>query len=364
MGSRINNEYHPSEVSPPGETLKEVLEERQVSQAELATRMGRPKKTISEIINGKAAITPETALQLELVLGIPARFWTVREQNYREYLARAAQEREMALQAEWAKKFPFNKMVKAGWIEPTTEKSGRVRTLLRFFGVSSPEQWEEMYSLRQAVYRRSTAFEADSSALAVWLRQGILQAYDISCADFNRSSFVQALHAARALTREPPEVFQPALVDFFAEAGVAVTFVPQLPKSRVSGATRWLSATKAMIQLSLRYRTDDHLWFTFFHEAAHILLHGKKLVFLETGQHEGDLEAEANEWASEFLIPSSEFEELAERSGYSKQGLIDLAERLGIAPGIVVGRLQHEELLPYSHCNELKQRLEWVRDGN
>ena len=360
MSSRIKNEYHPSEVSPPGETLREVLEERQVSQAELATRMGRPQKTISEIINGKAAITPETALQLELVLGIPARFWTAREQDYREYLARAAQEAEMARQAEWAKALPFNRMVKAGWIEPAKEKSEKVRRLLGFFGVSSPEQWEEMYSLSQAAYRRSTTFDADRPALSAWLRQGILEAYQIPCMDFDRKRFVRGLGAARALTRETPEVFQPALVDSFAEAGVAVTFVPQLPKSRVSGATRWLSATKAMIQLSLRYKTDDHLWFTFFHEAAHILLHGKKLVFLETGKHEGELEDQANRWAAHFLIPPTEFAELAKKTVFTKQTIIDFAETIGIAPGIVVGRLQHEGLLPYSHCNELKKRLEWV----
>lgn len=364
MVSRIKNEYDPSEVSPPGETLREVLEEREISQTELATRMGRPKKTISEIINGKAAITQETALQLELVLGIPARFWSAREQDYREYLARAAQENELARQAEWAKKFPLAKMQKAGWIEPVSGRTGKVRSLLRFFGVTSPEQWEEMYALGQAAFRRSTAFEADAFALSAWLRQGILEAYEIRCSDFDRTRFVDALEAARALTRETPEVFQDRLIDWLAEAGVAVTFVPQLPKSRVSGATRWLSANKAMIQLSLRYRTDDHLWFTFFHEAAHLLLHGKRMVFLETGKHEGDLEEEANRWAADFLIPTSDFAELQERGVFSKQSLLDFAERLGIAPGIVVGRLQHEGLLPYSHCNELKQRLAWVEDPN
>lgn len=360
MGSQINNQYRPSEVSPPGETLREVIEERQISQAELATRMGRPKKTISEIINGKAAITPETALQLELVLGIPARFWTAREQDYREYLARAAQEEELARQVQWAKEFPWKNMLQEGWVEPATEMPGRVRSLLRFFGVSSPDQWAEMYSLSQAAFRRSTAFEADEFAISAWLRQGILEAQEIRCRDFGRDQFVQALQRARALTREPPEVFQPALVDYLSGAGVAVTFVPQLPKSRVSGATRWLSTHKAMIQLSLRYKTDDQLWFTFFHEAAHILLHGKKKVFLETGKHEGHEEDQANQWAAEFLIPPACFAQLREWTVFRKQSLVDFAEEIGIAPGIVVGRLQHEGLLPYSHCNGLKRRLAWV----
>lgn len=364
MVDRIENEYLPSDVSPPGETLREVLEERQITQTELARRMGRPKKTISEIVNGKAAITPATALQLELVLGISARFWNAREQHFREYLARRQQQEELERRGEWAKVFPYSAMVKEGLVEYAKEKPGKVKNLLSYFGVSTPEQWNEVHSLPLAAYRRSTAFEADSGALAAWLRAGVLEAEGIACGEFDRDSFLQAMASTRALTREPPEVFQPALVDFFSNAGVAVTFVPQLPKSRVSGATRWLSPTKAMIQLSLRYNTDDHLWFTFFHEAAHVLLHGKRLVFLEAGKHEGELEEEANEWAADFLIPPVDFAEIADRSVYSKQLLIEYADRLGIAPGILVGRLQHEGLLPHSHCNDLKRRFEWVREPN
>jgi HTH-type transcriptional regulator/antitoxin HigA len=364
MVDRIENEYSPSEVSLPGETLREVLEERQISQSELAKRMGRPKKTISEIINGKAAITPATALQLELVLGITARFWNAREQHFREYLARRAQEEELERRAEWAKVFPYSAMVKEGLVEYAKGKPEKVKNLLGYFGVSSPEQWNEVHSQPIAAYRRSTAFEADSGALAAWLRAGVLEADEITCRSFDRDSFVKALVSAKALTREPPEVFQPALVDSFADAGVAVTFVPQLPKSRVSGATRWLSPTKAMIQLSLRYKTDDHLWFTFFHEAAHILLHGKRLVFLEGGKHEGELEQEANQWAADFLIPPVPYSEFVRRSVLSKQALAEYADRLGIAPGILVGRLQHEGHLPHSHRNELKRRFEWVREAN
>lgn len=82
------NQYVPDEVSPPGETLSEVLAEHGITQADLAERTGRPRKTIDEIIKGKAAITPETAIQLERVLGVPATFWNRRERQYREHLAK------------------------------------------------------------------------------------------------------------------------------------------------------------------------------------------------------------------------------------------------------------------------------------
>jgi Zn-dependent peptidase ImmA (M78 family) len=123
-----------------------------------------------------------------------------------------------------------------------------------------------------------------------------------------------------------------------------------------------LTADKALIQLSLRYKTEDQLWFTFFHEAAHIVLHRKRLIFLDISESEGELEQEANRCAAEFLIPRTEYDEFATLSSHSQNRIRAFARSIGIAPGIVVGRLQHDGILPHSHCNDLKRRLEWARE--
>ena len=360
MGEPQMNEYRPDTVSPPGETLRDLLEEMGLSQAELATRMGRPKKTISEIMNGKAAITTETALQLEMVLGVPADFWNAREQNYREYLAREQQAQELARQYEWAKQFPLARMSAHGMVPKVKDRSEQVRLLLTFLGVNAPEQWAELCSQHAVSFRKSATFEADSNALGAWLRAGVVRSGKIAAQDYDKRTFLLALREARSLTREEPEVFQAVIQAHCGAAGVAVVFVPQLPKSRVSGATRWLTPNKALIQLSLRYKTNDHLWFTFFHEAAHILLHGKRSIFLDTLRHEGQEEEEANRWAADFLVPPDRFTELQAWDVYRKAAIRDFAASIGIAPGIIVGRLQHEGLLPRSHCNDLKVRLEWA----
>ena len=88
MSDVHTDEWFQDYVFPPGETLREELEYREMTQAALAGRMGRPVTTVSEIIDGQAPITPDTAQQLELVLGVPAHFWLALEQSYREYLAR------------------------------------------------------------------------------------------------------------------------------------------------------------------------------------------------------------------------------------------------------------------------------------
>ena len=146
-----------------------------------------------------------------------------------------------------------------------------------------------------------------------------------------------------------------------AKSGVAVIFTPELPKTRISGATRWLNANKALIQLSLRYKTDDHLWFTFFHEAGHILLHGKKDVFIESDGDTDTKEVEANRFAANFLIPPAEFKRISMSANISKKAIVSFAKEIGISPGIVVGRLQHEGILKRSYRNELKKSFEWEK---
>src|SRR6266566_2926058 len=121
MNERVQNQYFPDAVSAPGETLEEILLERGMSQTELAERTGRPKKTINEIVKGKAAITPETALQFERVLGVPASFWNNLEQNYRTALARAAERERLEGQIKWLKGIPVRSMIDLKWVEAHRE---------------------------------------------------------------------------------------------------------------------------------------------------------------------------------------------------------------------------------------------------
>jgi HTH-type transcriptional regulator / antitoxin HigA len=367
MSNKIQNQYMPNYASPPGDTLQEVLEERGMSQAELAERTGRPKKTINEIINGKAAITPETALQLERVLGIPASFWNNRERHYREALARIEEQERLQKQVSWLNAFPVKAMIKLGWIQCYQDKVEQLGEVLNFFAVASPEQWEAIWCSTDVFFRKSQAFQSDLSAVTAWLRRGEIEAAKIPCAIYDANKFKEALQQIRPLTVEPPQNFQKEVVRLCAEAGVAVVFVPQIPKTRTSGATRWLNPHKALIQLSLRYQTDDHLWFSFFHEAGHILLHGKRDVFLEgksvQGAEEEEREQEANKFAADILISPAELKRfLASDRQRNKAGILQFATEIGIAPGIVVGRLQHDGVFPANYCNDLKQKFEWVFD--
>jgi addiction module HigA family antidote len=252
MAERTKNEYRPSEVSPPGATLREILEERGISQAELAARTGRPKKTINEIVKGKAAITNQTALELELALGISAEFWNRREQHYREYLARQEERSRLEKNIKWLRGFPLSSMVKHGWIRRCSDKPTQLRELLQFFGVTSPEQWSELWARQEVAFRRSPKFRARQADVATWLRQGMRTAEQTSCLPYDATRFRERLRDIRSLTRKAPAVFQPEVMRLCAEAGVAVAFVPGMPKSRVSGATSSKALAATMMRSSRR----------------------------------------------------------------------------------------------------------------
>src|SRR5690606_11972851 len=232
-----------------------------------------------------------------------------------------------------------------------------------FFGIASVAQWDDMWPQLPVAYRKHNSHEVFPEAVSAWLRKGELEAMNLVCAEYNREQFRAALDQVRTLTDAAPEEFVPRMKELCAAAGVAVVFVPALPKTGISGATRWLTSTKALIQLSLRFKSNDHLWFSFFHEAGHILLHGKKELFLEstTGIDgmDPEKEEEANIFAQKELIPPKALDAFIAECDYSQTAIRKFAQEIGIAPGIVVGQLQHRKKLNYTQCNNLKCYYKW-----
>jgi HTH-type transcriptional regulator/antitoxin HigA len=345
--SKSTATFSPDYAVPPGATLLETIEDLGLTQTEFAQRMGRPLKTINEIINGKAEITAETSIQLERVTGVPAAFWNNAEATYQERKARLQEQEQLAAQTAWVSRFSYAAMLELKLIAPAADDRARVGSLLSYFGVASSDQWEVTYSSLQGAARESNGHKSDLGDLSAWLRAGEIMAQRCQTQPYDKAKFQAALAQIRKLTAENPSKVWPQVYALCAEAGVAVVLVPELPKTHVFGFTRWLTPHKAIIQLSLRYKTDDLLWFTFFHEAAHILLHGKNDVFMEFRGVDSPKETEANTWAADFLVSKKEWASFV--AGLSRPvtepAINRFAREQGIAPSIVLGRLQHRENL-------------------
>lgn len=305
--------YVPAIVPPPGETVRETLEELEMSQSKLAARTGLTLKHVNQIVQGNASITPATALALERATSVPASFWNALEADYQDHKVRAEEVESLAKQSDWLNRMPLADLRKRGFVTATRRDPGRqLQEVLAFFGVGSIAAWEVSWDQPAAAFLQSRAYEIDPGAVAAWLRLGELAAEDaaqtLDFGPFDRAGLRARLPTLRELTVQSPSDFFPKVCSLLAEVGVCLVVVPDIGGTRASGASRFLSPARALVQLSNRGKRNDKFWFSLFHELAHLLLHGKKETFMQfderpPGGSAYRAEEEANEFAGRLLIP-------------------------------------------------------------
>ncbi|RYZ55803.1 MAG: addiction module antidote protein, HigA family [Sphingobacteriales bacterium] len=346
------NQYFPSVVFHPGETLAEKLKEMEMGPKEFALRTGKPEKTVIAILSGKSSITPDMAVQFESVTRIPANFWLNHQRSYDEYIAREKRQAVIQHALPWAKQFPLADMIKKGWLPnvPTIEE--KTMEMLTFFGFSTHTAWEDYYFRQQlkVAFRISLAQTKEPYAISAWLRKGELQAAELQAKEYSEKKFKEALPMLRSTMADHPPGFFRQLQSICLDAGVKVVHTPCINKAPISGSTRWLNDTP-LIQLTGRYKRNDSFWFAFFHEAGHILLHGKKDIFLETFDYtdkDMEKEQEADAFACRWTLTDQEEATILSAGPLSKEHILYFAKRFTTHPAIIIGRLQYKKLIPYS----------------
>ena len=352
---------HSDLAIPPGEYLLEVLEEVGMPQAELARRMGRPTQAINEIANGEKAITPETAIQLEQVVGVPAHIWTSLESEFQLVKARQRDNDGLDSEVALASEYPYNELSKQGFVPKTRKRLERVRALRRFFGVASLTFVERLDVYKAAFRTKMTARKLRAVRVA-WLRAGANLAGEIEVKPFDRRELKKIVPELRGLTMANASQLAGDLRTIFAQAGVAFVLMPHFTGSGINGATFWLNPDKAVLMMSIRGKWADIFWFTLFHEVAHILLHGKRAIFVDTNcnqEPDGDWKAqekEADQFARNTLIPARAFSSFIETEDFSMSAIREFADSLNIHSGIVVGRLQNDRLLGRTQLPKMRYR--------
>jgi len=349
----IINQYFPQSRPHPGETLSEKLEEMGMGPKEFALRTGKPEKTITAVLKGESSITPDMAVQFENVTRIPAHFWLNSQRHYDEYKARERRKEILKESISWMKEFPIADMIKKGWIGNLKTLEERTAALLAFFGFSSHTAWENYYFDQQlkVAFRISLACTREPHALSAWLRKGDLQALELKAPDYDERKFKSNLSKIKDVMADQPDDFFSLLQNLCLEAGVKVVHTPCLPKAPISGSTRWLNEGIPLIQLSGRYNRNDSFWFTFFHEAGHIILHGKKDIFLENIEYtDKDLEkeAQADEFAEKWTFSKEQEAELLQLFHITEADVIDFAKKYSTHPAMIVGRLQKTGRIHYA----------------
>jgi HTH-type transcriptional regulator/antitoxin HigA len=346
----------PAEAFPPGDYIKEELEERGWSQADLAEILGVNESVVSALINGKKAITPELAKGLSAAFETSAQVWMNLESSYRLFLAKSTDD-VIGRKARLYDIAPVKELIKRGWIEKSENISVLEKRVNEFLSEVVPH-----------AARKSTSYGAMNPAQRAWLCRAKRLARLVKVDKFSEESLEEAFDALRGLLGTPEDILKvPAVL---AKAGIHLVVLEHLPQTRIDGACLWLEDGSPVIAISLRYDRLDYFWHTLLHEMAHVKhrdgadgeppidedLVGDKAKEAET---KPECEKKADMFACEFSVTEHQLTDFIARVKpfFSRQKIVGFANRLHVHPAIVVGQLQHRGLLPYSHSREMLVRV-------
>ena len=344
-------EWRPAEVFPPGDFLREELEERGWTQDDLAAITGKHVRTVHDLIAGKRGVTPDTAKSLAAALGTSAQFWLNLDSTYQLWRVSEFDESDdIARRAHLYTIAPIKDMVRRGWIEPTDDIDVLENEVKMFFQVDS---LAEPPSFAHAA-RKSTTYEDITVSQKAWLfRCKMLSRYVIAD-KYTPRNLNYVLKQLKYMMCSPQEIRH--IPKVLASAGIRLVIVEHLPGTKIDGAAFWLD-DGPVIAMSIRYDRIDNFWFTLLHEIGHIAQRTSSIDVDIDAMGEGlpKDEQEANAFAAAETVPQAELDSLIARIGplYSMERIRGFAQLHGIHPGIVVGQLHHRRQIAWANLRRL-----------
>lgn len=328
----------------PGEFLRDELEARGWTQADLGEIMGRPTRLVNEIIAGKKSITPDTAMQLSAALGTSPDLWMNLESQYQLSKVRKP-DNAVARRAALFAKYPVKEMIRRAWISASENIDVLEQNFGSFFCVPSTD----IQPVFAHAAKRSHPDSQVSYVQLAWLFRCRALATAQVLPKYDSNKLRAALPRLRQLMSAPEEARH--VPKILAECGVRFVVVEALKGSKIDGACFWLDGEKPVIAMSLRLDRIDNFWFVLRHEIEHVLqLHGRDFGFILDQDMAVELETDreqeervANAAASDFCVTKAELDSFIARVQplFSEQRILLFAQRLQTHPGIVIGQLHN-----------------------
>ncbi len=271
------------------------------------------------------------------------------ETNYQLNKSRLEKEKDLKTDLELLKSIPYKEISNNGWIEEETNGTKKVYNLREYFAVSNLSLIKPSYAV--AFRQHKEVKEISDFGVFSWLRRAEIKGLENQVDTFDKTRLKELIPKFRELTMKSAKEFYPVMKELCAECGISLVLVKYIPKTYICGATIWRN-NKPIIAMSIREKRADVFWFTFFHEIAHLLKHSKKDLHISYDKdHDED---EADEMASNYLIPKELYTEFVANYNYSDQTEIKkFSKKIGIASYILIGRLQHDSLISYKNFNHL-----------
>lgn len=363
----MNNVQNYKEIMAfhPGYYVEEIIETMGISQAEFAMRMGTTGKTLSQLINGQANLSNDLAQKLAIMLGTSVQYWLNLQTAYDQKVIEIRQAKELDLQVEIARQIEYSYFEKYVGLPKAKTFAEKVLNLCGYFKVSDLRvllQPDFLVNFRAGI---STWEEKNMINARAWLQTALNVSASIQTEPFDAEKLKKYLPEIRTMTLQDPAAFLPRLRELFAECGVAFVLLPYLKNSGINGAVKWVNSNRVVLAMNNRRHHADTFWFSLFHEIKHVLQKKITTVFLNADEKEQEaidnhLEREADSFAQNLLIPERAYHNWQPTKYTTDEEIIDFAEKIGVHPGIVAGRLQHDGIIARTRCADMKQKYEIV----
>ncbi|MBQ9016227.1 MAG: HigA family addiction module antidote protein [Firmicutes bacterium] len=354
-------EYKDIVAFHPGYYLADIIEDMEISQAEFAARLGTTAKTLSQLLSGQANISNDLAKKLSVMMGTSAEVWQRLQNTYDQKLIEIQQAKDFDEQKEVMKQIDYMYFVDVVGLPRTRIIEEKIVNLCSFFKVSDLRIMLRPDFLVN--FRSGTSDNTEKKIInsRAWIQTAMNMAKSIETKPYDAQKLKAYLPELRSMTVQDPEVFLPRMREIFAECGVAFVLLPHLKNSGVNGAVKWVNNERVVLAMNNRGLDADKFWFSLFHEIKHVFQQKIKTVFISSSVEEmvdynNALEDDADKFASNYLIPLNELRRFAPTKYTSDNEIVEFAKSIGIHPGIVAGRLQHEKIIPQSRCSKLKEK--------
>ena len=348
------SDFQLAQAFPPGEFLKDELEERGWTQSDLAEIMGRHVSVVNEILLGKRGLTPDTARALADALGGSAQFWLNLESIYRLWLL--PKDDTVSRRAKLYATAPVREMIRRGWITASPSLDVLEQEVFDFMG-------DEESTFAHAA-RKSTSYdEPVTSAQRAWLCRARQLAPAVQVTQpFSRDKMPELVGQLRGLAEAPENVAHVPRI--LAGYGIRFLMIEALAGTKIDGASFWMDSIPVIV-LSLRFDRIDHFWHTLMHEVAHIWFADGTVLDQDivNGRpvDNDEIEQRADGFAAASLIPREHLHDFVVRIRplFSAVRIQNFARTMQVHAGIVVGQLQHMHEIGYQN---LRRMLVPVRD--
>lgn len=348
----------------PGETLEEILEDRGMSQKELAIRTGVTEKHVSTVIRGKKNISVAYARKLEYALGIPASFWMNLQSNYDRELLEFEEVNEITrVELDVLKNLKdiIAYLKKLKIMEEDDSPANQVLDLRTILAVSNLTAIPDLSY--NAVYRAqiSKNVNVDSYVLFAWQRICEILTANIKIADMpDLNKLKESIPRIKRLMFSDGDEIHQRLRDIFAECGIAFEIVKHFKGAPVQGFVKKDESGRMIMCMTIRQSFADIFWFSLFHEIGHILNGDIKQRFVDFTSVKSDIEQKADSFAGNVLIDFERYKIFVNQRDFSLDAIRRFALENQVKSYIVIGRLQSDGLLEWNQFGSEKIRYRWA----